>query len=109
MPATLEKPEIRSEADLTLKHQFATQRDKVVVKSRALVATPKVNGSCHGENAAQAGIQEWCLASAMSYRERRNLCEMTKAIGYPRILSLENFRTPNFRLVAELLEWIVKA
>ncbi|KAK6027389.1 hypothetical protein OSTOST_06578 [Ostertagia ostertagi] len=33
---------------------------------------------------------------------------MTKAIGYPRILSLENFRTPNFRLVAELLEWIVK-
>nr|CDJ80533.1 Clusterin-associated protein-1 domain containing protein [Haemonchus contortus] len=44
----------------------------------------------------------------MSYRERRNLCEMTKAIGYPRILSLENFRTPNFRLVAELLEWIVK-
>uniref|UniRef100_A0A8L8Q8E0 Calponin-homology (CH) domain-containing protein n=1 Tax=Heligmosomoides polygyrus TaxID=6339 RepID=A0A8L8Q8E0_HELPZ len=36
------------------------------------------------------------------------LCEMTKAIGYPRILSLENFRTPNFPLVAELLEWIVK-
>lgn len=33
---------------------------------------------------------------------------MTKAIGYPRILSLENFRTPNFPLVAELLEWIVK-
>ncbi|VDM53260.1 unnamed protein product [Angiostrongylus costaricensis] len=33
---------------------------------------------------------------------------MTRAIGYPRILSLENFRTPNFKLVAELLEWIVK-
>ncbi|RCN42553.1 hypothetical protein ANCCAN_11464 [Ancylostoma caninum] len=44
----------------------------------------------------------------MSYRELRNLCEMTRAIGYPRILSLENFRTPNFKLVAELLEWIVK-
>ncbi|VDL74859.1 unnamed protein product [Nippostrongylus brasiliensis] len=33
---------------------------------------------------------------------------MAKTIGYPRILSLENFRTPNFPLVAELLEWIVK-
>ncbi|CAJ0604040.1 unnamed protein product [Cylicocyclus nassatus] len=44
----------------------------------------------------------------MSYRELRNLCEMTRAIGYPRILSMENFRTPNFKLVAELLEWIVK-
>ncbi|KAE9417735.1 hypothetical protein Angca_006103, partial [Angiostrongylus cantonensis] len=44
----------------------------------------------------------------MSYRELRNLCEMTRAIGYPRILSLENFRTPNFKLVAELLEWIVR-
>ncbi|KJH47960.1 hypothetical protein DICVIV_05936 [Dictyocaulus viviparus] len=33
---------------------------------------------------------------------------MTRAIGYPRILSIENFRTPNFKLVAELLEWIVK-
>uniref|UniRef100_A0A0K0CVE8 Clusterin-associated protein 1 n=1 Tax=Angiostrongylus cantonensis TaxID=6313 RepID=A0A0K0CVE8_ANGCA len=33
---------------------------------------------------------------------------MTRAIGYPRILSLENFRTPNFKLVAELLEWIVR-
>uniref|UniRef100_A0A9J2PQG5 Clusterin-associated protein 1 n=1 Tax=Ascaris lumbricoides TaxID=6252 RepID=A0A9J2PQG5_ASCLU len=32
---------------------------------------------------------------------------MMRALGYPRILSLENFRTPNFKLVAELLEWIV--
>ncbi|CAI4226457.1 unnamed protein product [Auanema sp. JU1783] len=44
----------------------------------------------------------------MSYRELRNICEMTRALGYPRQLSIENFRTPNFKLVAELLEWIVK-
>ncbi|CAB3409184.1 unnamed protein product [Caenorhabditis bovis] len=44
----------------------------------------------------------------MSYRELRNLCEMTRTLRYPRLLSIENFRTPNFQLVAELLEWIVK-
>uniref|UniRef100_A0A1I7XAP3 Clusterin-associated protein 1 n=1 Tax=Heterorhabditis bacteriophora TaxID=37862 RepID=A0A1I7XAP3_HETBA len=44
----------------------------------------------------------------MSYRELRNLCEMTRALGYPRLLSIENFRSPNFLLIAELLEWIVK-
>ncbi|CAI2350888.1 unnamed protein product [Caenorhabditis sp. 36 PRJEB53466] len=44
----------------------------------------------------------------MSYRELRNLCEMTRTLRYPRLMSIENFRTPNFKLVAELLEWIVK-
>ena len=32
---------------------------------------------------------------------------MTRALSYPRQLSIENFRVPNFQLVAELLEWIV--
>uniref|UniRef100_A0A914RNK8 Clusterin-associated protein 1 n=1 Tax=Parascaris equorum TaxID=6256 RepID=A0A914RNK8_PAREQ len=45
----------------------------------------------------------------MSYRELRNVVEMMRALGYPRILSMENFRTPNFKLVAELLEWIVRS
>lgn len=44
----------------------------------------------------------------MSFRELRNLCEMTRTLRYPRLMSIENFRTPNFQLVAELLEWIVK-
>ncbi|CAO4375512.1 unnamed protein product [Caenorhabditis nigoni] len=44
----------------------------------------------------------------MSYRELRNLCEMTRTLRYPRLMSIENFRSPNFQLVAELLEWIVK-
>ncbi|PAV86915.1 hypothetical protein WR25_03372 [Diploscapter pachys] len=44
----------------------------------------------------------------MSYRELRNFCEMSRTLGYPRLLSIENFRTPNFKLVAEILEWVVK-
>ncbi|XP_037571186.1 clusterin-associated protein 1 [Dermacentor silvarum] len=43
----------------------------------------------------------------MSYRELRNFTEMTRALGYPRLISLENFRTPNFPLVAEILRWLI--
>ncbi|XP_031416749.1 clusterin-associated protein 1 homolog [Clupea harengus] len=44
----------------------------------------------------------------MSYRDLRNFTEMTRALGYPRLISMENFRTPNFPLVAEILIWLVK-
>ena len=44
----------------------------------------------------------------MSYRDLRSLTEMMRALGYPRLISLENFRTPNFQLVAEMLSWLVK-
>uniref|UniRef100_A0A158Q892 Clusterin-associated protein 1 n=1 Tax=Elaeophora elaphi TaxID=1147741 RepID=A0A158Q892_9BILA len=43
----------------------------------------------------------------MSYRELRNLVEHLRVLGYPRLVSMENFRTPNFKLIAEILEWIV--
>ncbi|VDK49960.1 unnamed protein product [Anisakis simplex] len=33
---------------------------------------------------------------------------MLRTLGYPRLISMENFRSPNFKLVAELLEWIVR-
>ena len=33
---------------------------------------------------------------------------MMRALGYPRLISLENFRQPNFRLVSEMLSWLVK-
>ncbi|MFH4975134.1 hypothetical protein AB6A40_001843 [Gnathostoma spinigerum] len=42
----------------------------------------------------------------MSYREVRNVVEMLRVLGYPRLVSMENFRTPNFKLVAEIMEWI---
>ena len=44
----------------------------------------------------------------MSYREVLKLVEMMRALGYPRVVSLENFRQPNFALVAEMLGWLVK-
>ncbi|NXF01196.1 CLUA1 protein, partial [Smithornis capensis] len=34
--------------------------------------------------------------------------EMMRALGYPRLISMENFHTPNFRLVSEVLLWLVR-
>ena len=34
--------------------------------------------------------------------------EMMRVLGYPRLISLSNFRQPNFPLVAEILVWLVK-
>ncbi|NWY59500.1 CLUA1 protein, partial [Chionis minor] len=34
--------------------------------------------------------------------------EMMRALGYPRLISMENFHMPNFMLVSEVLLWLVK-
>lgn len=34
--------------------------------------------------------------------------EMMRFLGYPRLISLSNFRVPNFPLVAEILVWLEK-
>jgi len=44
----------------------------------------------------------------MSFRELRNFTEIMRALGYPRLISVENFRMPNFELVADCLYWMVK-
>ncbi|CAD8142977.1 unnamed protein product [Paramecium octaurelia] len=44
----------------------------------------------------------------MSYRELRNFCEQMRALGYHRIISMENFRRPNFELVADILFWLAQ-
>ena len=44
----------------------------------------------------------------MSYRELRNFTEAMRSLGYPRLISMENFRKPNFELVADILYWMVK-
>ncbi|XP_035502791.2 clusterin-associated protein 1 homolog isoform X2 [Scophthalmus maximus] len=44
----------------------------------------------------------------MSFRDLRNFTEMMSALGYSRLISMENFRTPNFTLVAEILIWLLK-
>ena len=37
----------------------------------------------------------------MSYRELRNFKEIMCTLGYPRLISIENFKVPHFELVAE--------
>ncbi|XP_011162928.2 clusterin-associated protein 1 isoform X2 [Solenopsis invicta] len=44
----------------------------------------------------------------MSYRDLRNFTEIMRVLGYPRLISIANFRVPNFPLVAEILVWLVK-
>ncbi|XP_043985781.1 clusterin-associated protein 1 homolog [Gambusia affinis] len=44
----------------------------------------------------------------MSFRDLKNFTEMMRALGYPRLISMENFTTPNFTLVSEILIWLVK-
>uniref|UniRef100_H3D7N4 Clusterin associated protein 1 n=1 Tax=Tetraodon nigroviridis TaxID=99883 RepID=H3D7N4_TETNG len=44
----------------------------------------------------------------MSFRDLRNFTETLRALGYPRLISMQSFRTPNFPLVAEILIWLVK-
>ncbi|KAM9372693.1 clusterin-associated protein 1 [Phaethornis superciliosus] len=44
----------------------------------------------------------------MSFRDLRNFTEMMRALGYPRLISMENFHTPNFMLVSEVLLWLVQ-
>eukprot|EP00933_Yihiella_yeosuensis_P035437 TRINITY_DN2898_c0_g1_i1.p1 TRINITY_DN2898_c0_g1~~TRINITY_DN2898_c0_g1_i1.p1 ORF type:complete len:480 (+),score=120.37 TRINITY_DN2898_c0_g1_i1:103-1440(+) len=43
----------------------------------------------------------------MSFRELRNFCEIMRSLGYNRLVSMENFRTPNFELVADILDWLL--
>ena len=43
----------------------------------------------------------------MSFRELRDFTEIMKALGYTHLISVENFRSPNFELVAEILFWLV--
>ena len=45
-------------------------------------------------------------ATAMSFRELRNFKEIMATLGYPRLISIENFKVPHFELVADALEWL---
>jgi clusterin-associated protein 1 len=43
----------------------------------------------------------------MSFRELRDFTEIMRALGYRQLISVENFRTPNFYLMADVLHWLV--
>lgn len=44
----------------------------------------------------------------MSFRELRNFVESMRILGYPHLISMESFRTPNFPLMADSLSWLLK-
>lgn len=44
----------------------------------------------------------------MSFREIRSFTEIMKSLGYPRLISVDNFRLPNFELVADCLYWLLQ-
>jgi clusterin-associated protein 1 len=44
----------------------------------------------------------------MSFRELRNFTEIMRSLGYPRRISVESFREPNFELVADCLLWMAR-
>lgn len=39
---------------------------------------------------------------------RAGLCERMRSLGCSQVVSMENFRSPNFELVADLLFWLLK-
>ncbi|ESN92313.1 hypothetical protein HELRODRAFT_89643 [Helobdella robusta] len=42
----------------------------------------------------------------MSYRDMRNFTEMMRALGYKRLISMENFKKPVFPLMADIMTWL---
>ncbi len=42
----------------------------------------------------------------MSHRELQQFCEIMRSLGYNRLISMENFKKPNFELVADILYWL---
>lgn len=44
----------------------------------------------------------------MSYRQLQKFTEIMRSVGYTRIISMDNFRKPNFMLISEILYWLVK-
>ena len=46
-------------------------------------------------------MRELCDVSA-------DFTEKMRALGYPRLISTEDFRTPNFDLVADIMYWFVQ-
>ncbi|KAH6564709.1 hypothetical protein BASA62_007757 [Batrachochytrium salamandrivorans] len=45
----------------------------------------------------------------MSFREMKTFTEKMRGLGYPKPISMESFRTPNFDLMADILFWLVKS
>ena len=52
-------------------------------------------------------MAECALIRVWPARCSLDFTEMMRSLGYPRLISMENFRQPNFSLVAEILTWLI--
>jgi len=72
----------------------------------------EIDGTTKKEGVKAPCYQWWACVHAtcqrtMSFRELRNFCEIMRSLGYHRIISMENFRQPNFELTADILDWLL--
>lgn len=49
---------------------------------------------------------ETCSPANQTHKKMRELLSLLRILGYPRMLSLQSFRSANFKLVAEILFWL---
>lgn len=49
---------------------------------------------------------ETCPPANRTFKQMREMLALLRVLGYPRLLSLQSFRSPNFKLVAEVLFWL---
>ena len=55
-----------------------------------------------------ANLHSSTIRTTLLYAPPADFTEIMRALGYPRLISVENFRTPNFALVADILYWMVQ-
>ena len=49
---------------------------------------------------------ETCPPANQTFKKMRQLLSLLRILNYPRMLSLQSFAKPNFKLVAEILFWL---
>ena len=83
-------------------------RADIVVRYSVLFCSHEIAGigtmNSNVEVVCDVGVLKGTVCSVyqviMSYRDLRNLTEGLRVLGYPRLISIENFREPNFKLVS---------
>lgn len=48
------------------------------------------------------------ISQKKTYRQSKTLCHMLQVLGYKKAISLDSFRKPNFKLIADILYWLCK-
>ena len=78
------------------------------------VSEPNTNFSAHKFGSAECHFENCAVSVSGLGCVRTDDCgasadftEVMKSLGYPRIISIANFRQPNFELVVDVLYWLL--